>query len=176
MFKTNDYFIYSSRGVCRVDDVCDKQVNDVKRKYYVFHPVADKGAKIMIPVDNKKTFMRATITPQEAKQIISYFDTSEMIPWNDNKKLRDKEFDVYIRQSDAQEVAKILKVLLFRKANSVSLNKKFADTDNRLLLSLQQLLFNELAVVLGVSSEKIAGYISEAVARVAAKTAENAVV
>lgn len=168
MFKTNDYFIYSSRGVCRVDDVCDKKVNDIKRTYYVFHPVADKEARIMIPVDNKKIFMRATITPDEAKQIISYFDNSELIEWNDNKKLRDKEFDTAIRQSDAQELAKILKVLLFRKSNSVSLNKKFADTDNRLLLSIQQLLFNELAVVLGVPADKISCYIADAVTKVSA--------
>ena len=168
MFKTNDYFIYSSRGVCRVDDVCDKKVNDIKRTYYVFHPVADKEARIKIPVDNKKIFMRATITPDEARQIISYFDNPDMIPWNDNKKLRDKEFDVAVKQSDAQELAKILKVLLFRKANSASLNKKFADTDNRLLLSIQQLLFNELAVVLGVSADKISCYITDAVTKVSA--------
>lgn len=168
MFKTNDYFIYSSRGVCRVDDVCDKKVNDIKRTYYVFHPVADKQARIMIPVDNKKIFMRAMITPEEARQIISYFNTSELMAWNDNKKLRDKEFDIAIRQSNAQELAKILKVLLFRKANTVSLNKKFADTDNRLLISIQQLLFNELAVVLGVTADKISGYIAEAVATVPA--------
>lgn len=155
MFKTNEYFIYAPRGVCRIDDVCDKKVNDTTRTYYVFHPVSDKAAKIMIPVDNKKIFMRSIIDPKKAQQIIHYFHTSEMIPWDDNKKLRDKQFETLLKQSDAERLSEVLKVLLFQKVQSVSVNKKFADTDNRLLLSIQQLLYNELSVVLNLPYEKI---------------------
>lgn len=90
MFKTNDYFIYSSRGVCRIDDICDRSINHTKRTYYVFHPVTDKDAKIMIPIDNQKIFMRAIISPEEAEEIIDYFSSPDVIPWNDNKKLRTK--------------------------------------------------------------------------------------
>ncbi|MEG0591569.1 MAG: hypothetical protein RR496_07990, partial [Lachnospiraceae bacterium] len=57
--------------------------------------------------------------------------------------------------SNASELSKILKVLLLRKLNADVINKKFADTDNRLLLSLQHLLFNELAIVLKAERETI---------------------
>lgn len=155
MFEINDYFVYSSRGVCCIDDICEKKLGQTNRIYYVFHPVTDSNNKIMTPVDNQKISMRAIMSKDEANNLIASFKEPNEMEWHESKKARDKVFDVILKRGDIFEHGQLLKLLMIKRDYARTISKKFADTDNRLLVSLQKLIYNELAVVLECTSEKV---------------------
>lgn len=59
MFKVGDCIIYSAHGVCRIDDICEKNFSSEKKLYYVLHPLEDSRLKISVPVDSHKVNMLA---------------------------------------------------------------------------------------------------------------------
>lgn len=147
MFKVNDYFVYSSRGVCCIDDICEKDMGQAKKNYYVFHPVTDSNNKIMTPVDNQKIPMRAIMTKEDASKLLETLKKPNVLDWNPSKKVRDQEFDRMIKAGTVFDHAMLLKLLMTKRENNRSISKKFADTDNRLLCSIQKTLYHELAIV-----------------------------
>ena len=41
MYNIGDLIIYSSHGICRIDDICEKEYYGVAKNYYVLHPMED---------------------------------------------------------------------------------------------------------------------------------------
>lgn len=54
MFTKVDLVVYSSHGIFRIDDVCDKTYAGITRTYDVMHPIEDYGLTIQTPIDNEK--------------------------------------------------------------------------------------------------------------------------
>ena len=61
MFNVGDLIIYSTHGICQIDEVCEKTVLGVSRHYYVLHPLEDAKLTISTPVDNDKVVMMKVV-------------------------------------------------------------------------------------------------------------------
>lgn len=155
MIKMNDYFVYGTKGVCHLDDICEKSDGSQTRTYYVFHPVVNSGNKIMIPTVNPKIAMRPLINKEEAVQVIETFREPLTMEWSDNKKVRDKEFGDITKNGPLTAQAQLLKLLFLRQQYMKAQSKRFSDTDNRLLTTLQRQLFCELSLVLEKPYEEV---------------------
>ncbi|WEK53717.1 MAG: CarD family transcriptional regulator [Candidatus Cohnella colombiensis] len=154
MFNIGDLIIYSSHGICRIDDICDKTIMDVTRRYYILHPVQGSAIKISTPVDNKTVVMLDLIDREEAEEIIQSF-TLPGIPWIDKSSQRNHTYTEIINRGNRKEIASIVNTLMIRQHDAEINKKKPHEQDRRLLLSTQTVLFSELAHALDTTYEAI---------------------
>lgn len=155
MFNIGDLVIYSSHGICRVDDICEKTISDVTRKYYVLHPMENSHhLTISTPIDNDKVAMFELIHEDEATEILESFKNLG-IEWVDNANIRHKVYTDIITTGERKEIAKIVNTLT-RKQMEAELNgKKLYEQDRKLLNTTQNTLFKELAISLNMTFDEV---------------------
>ncbi len=164
MFNIGDLVIYSAQGICRIDDICEKNFQGNNKSYYVLHPVNNSKLEISIPVDNNKITMQELIKRGEAEEILESFRYPG-IDWIEINTMRNQVYSGIVKTGNRREISRVLNTLM-REKNKVELNgKKFYEQDNKLLTSIQNILFSDLAMSFGTTaeiiSEKINGIISE---------------
>lgn len=160
MFNIGDTIIYSVHGLCQIDDICEKTYSDVTRNYYVLHPLSQANLTISVPVDNDKVIMLKTMNREQAEEILQSFNKPG-IPWVEDVKKRKSQYNNVVKTGDRREIAKIANSLM-RKSFEYSLDKKrMYDQDRRLLSTIQDLLFKELANSLDTSFEDISAQVDE---------------
>ena len=160
MFTIGDTIIYSVHGLCQIDDICEKTYSDVTRNYYVLHPLSQANLTISVPVDNDKVIMLKTMNREQAEEILQSFNKPG-IPWVEDVKKRKLQYNNIVKTGDRREIAKIANSLM-RKSFEYSLDKKrMYDQDRRLLSTIQDLLFKELANSLDTSFEDISAQVDE---------------
>src|SRR3954453_20955357 len=156
MFNVGDLIIYSSLGICRIDDICEQTYNGNTRKYYVIQPIEDKNLTIHNPVDNDQVVMLAMINREDALEILESFK-EKGIRWIEKGHDRTKEYTDIVKTGNRKEISKILNTLMRKKFDADRNGKKIGDPDRRLLSSIQNIMFKELAIALNTSFESIFG-------------------
>ena len=70
MFSVNDYVVYGSEGVCKVESIGHPEIAglDKMKEYYTLSPVYRSG-KIYTPVDSN-IHMRSVISRNQAEELI----------------------------------------------------------------------------------------------------------
>ncbi|MCB2291796.1 CarD family transcriptional regulator [Clostridium sp. CS001] len=164
MFNIGDLVIYSTHGICHIDEICEKTYLDITKNYYILHPVEDSKLTISIPVDNDKVIMLELIHKEEAEEILESFKHSG-IDWIEFGNHRTQIYYEIVKSGNRREICKIANTLM-RKRHEVEISgKKINEPDNKLLRYIQNILFTELAVSLNttfeVIYEKIISFISE---------------
>ncbi|AZK45665.1 CarD family transcriptional regulator [Paenibacillus lentus] len=154
MFEVGNLIIYSGHGICRIDGISEKEIAGVTRCYYDLHPLHGANLKISVPVDNKSILMLDLIERDEAEEIIQSFKLPG-IQWIDRNTERNYTYSNIINTGNRKEIAKIINTLMRQKLKVELNNKKFGQQDQKLLISTQQILFNEIAISLETSYEAI---------------------
>ena len=159
LFKKGDLVIYSSHGICKIDDICEKKISNVTKSYYSLHPMDDRKLSISIPVDNDKVNIQELLTKEESENIIDSFKF-EGYEWIDMSNERNTKYNEILKQGNRTEIAKIANTLMKKKIEIEDNNKKFYEKDKKILQSIQNALFAELAFILHTTSEDIAEQIN----------------
>lgn len=154
MFNKGDLVLYSTHGICRIDDICEKTISYVTKKYYILHPMKDSNLSISIPVENDKVTMLELLTKEEAESIMESFKF-EGYEWINVDNVRCTKYNEIIKQGNRTEIAKIANTLMKKKTDLESDGKKFHEKDKKILSGIQNILFSELAFILNTSSDKI---------------------
>lgn len=155
MFEVGDLIVYSGHGICKVDSISDRTIAGNTKKYYVLHPI-DNSSKLTIntPVDNDESVISKLMSKQEAEKILESFK-QDGVEWIDRPQLRSKEYNEAINTGDKEKVASVLNTLL-RKKHQIELEeKKFYAQDQKLLDSIETILYKEMAIALDTSSGSI---------------------
>lgn len=160
MFNIGDVIVYSEHGLCQIDDICEKTISNVTRQYYVLHPLAQSNLTISTPIDNDKVVMLKTLEREEAELILESFNQPG-IEWIADVKLRSKKYNSMIQTGNRNEITSIANTLMRKNLELRSVNKKMYDLDRRLLTTIQNILFNELAMSLNTSFEEITARVNE---------------
>ncbi|MCF3944846.1 CarD family transcriptional regulator [Oceanobacillus alkalisoli] len=154
MFKVGDLIIYSTHGVCKIDDICERSYRDETREYYILHPMEDPNLTISVPVDNEKVVMLDIMEKQEAKTILDLFEEPG-IEWIEDAKQRNKKYNSLINGGDRDDIVKIANTLM-RKQKEAKVNKeRMYDQDQKMLEEIQRIMFQELAASLDTTVERI---------------------
>lgn len=154
MFKVGDLIIYSSHGVCKIDDICERSYRDVTREYYILHPMEDPNLTISVPVDNEQVVMLDIMGQKEAKTILESFEEPG-IEWIEDAKQRNRKYNSLINSGDRDEIVKIANTLM-RKQKEAKINKeRMYDQDQKMLEEIQRIIFQELAASLDTTVERI---------------------
>lgn len=154
MFEQGDYVVYSSYGVCFIDEIVEKIIDASKRLYYVLHPIHEANSKILTPVDNKKVKMRAVMTPEEAKEILENIATSECTQILDRKQ-RDLAYTKILKEGNPNELAEIISTLKIESREKETDKKKVSATDKKYLDKAEGLLYSEISISLSMDMNQI---------------------
>lgn len=155
MFQVGDLMIYSSHGMCRVEDICDKTINGVTKKYYVLLPIeSNYKMTIMTPVDNDKVSMLELLKLAEAEEIMTTFSGPGM-EWTEHPTQRHRQFVQFINGGNRQDIAKVITAYLHREAEPKATQNRLHDNDKKLLENARRILFKELSACYKCSTDEI---------------------
>lgn len=155
MLNIGELVIYSGQGICKVDDICDQTYAGNTKTYYVLHPLENSHQlTISIPVDNQKVNMSRLINSDQAAEILGSFHLPGA-DWIENNHSRAQVYNDIVKKGNRKETAKVVNTLIRKKQQSERNEKKFAEQDKKLLFSIQNILFNELAISLNTTYEAI---------------------
>lgn len=164
MFQVGDLMIYSSQGMCRVEDICEKTMNGNTRMYYVLQPMESNfKMTIMTPVDNDKVSMLELLKIAEAEKIMEIF-SGPAGEWPDHPTQRHKKFLEAINSGDRMNIAHLVLSYLERETNPDANQNRMQDNDKKLLDNAKRILFKELAACYSCSVDTIRERISERMA------------
>ena len=76
MFKIGDVIIYSAHGLCKIDDICEKNYGDTTATYYVLHPLENAKLSISIPVNSKQVVMQKMMERGKDRRDFGYFQSA----------------------------------------------------------------------------------------------------
>ena len=81
MYQIGELIIYSSHGICRIDDICQKTILGKTRQYYVLRPIENKeNLTINAPIQQNENLIQRLINLEEANEILQSFK-DEGIEW-----------------------------------------------------------------------------------------------
>ena len=152
MFKIGDTIIYSSHGLCQIDGISEKTFSGVTKTYYVLHPLNNEKLEISTPVDNKT--ISTLMAKEEAQELLDLF-TQPGVEWVEKGNQRTQGYSLIAKKGDRKEIAKVINTLLVKKHELENNNKKFPEQDRKILVSMQSILFSELALALNTTTEEI---------------------
>ncbi len=160
MFEVGDYIVYSSKGVCKVEDIGTIDMDGIskERLYYTLTPVYDKGGHVFTPVDNNKVVRRPVISREEAEELIEGIEEIEALGIKDDRK-REAEYKEALKKCDTKEWIRILKMLYARRDKRIAEGKKMTSSDEKYLNLAKESLDGELAIALKISREEVDEYI-----------------
>jgi len=159
-FGVGDYMVYGTVGVCQVKEVAklDFMAND--KVYYSLVPVFDKGGTIYIPVDNEKVLMRKVITKEAATACIEHLPEVEVEDYTN----RNERLQVYrekLLSGDSEQWAEVVKGMASLSEDKKEKGRGLTINENENMKMAENLLFGELAIVLGMSIEEVPAYIEK---------------
>lgn len=154
MFEQGDYIVYSSYGVCFIDEIVEKIIDASKRLYYVLHPIHEANSRILTPVDNKKVKMRAIMTPDEAEEVLDNITSNDCNPILDRKQ-RDLAYTKILKEGNPDELAEIINALTIESHEKEIDKKKVSATDKKYLDKAESLLYSELSISLSMDIDEV---------------------
>lgn len=154
MFKEGDLVTYSTHGICKIVDICTKTYSGITRNYYVLHPIGDSNLTIQCPTDNKQNVMQEMMDEGEAEEILESFKQPGM-NWIEKPNDRKRYYSDMLKTGNRETIAKIVNTLMRKKRKVENDGKKLAEADRKMLCSIQNILFKELAFSLNTSFETI---------------------
>lgn len=155
MYQIGELVIYSSHGICRIDDICQKTILGKTRQYYVLRPIENKeNLTINAPIQQNENLIQRLINIEEANEILQSFK-DEGIEWEENANVRYNLFNKIVQQGNRKEIAKVINTLLKKKRELKAQEKNLHKRDEELLRRVQNILYKELSIALDVSLAEI---------------------
>ncbi|WP_203334812.1 CarD family transcriptional regulator [Planococcus beigongshangi] len=155
MFNIGDQIIYSTHGLCIIDDIREETIAGVTRKYYLLHPTENHHRiTIRTPVDNDKVVMLSLMKKDAALDIIKAFEEAPL-EWAESPNARFNYFSDILNTGDRQSVAQVVNTLMRRKIDAKLEGKNLYERDHKILNSAQSILFKELALALDITFEEV---------------------
>ena len=157
MFKINDYVIYGSNGVCKVEDIEKISMRDKELEYYILSSMNNPRMTIKIPVNNNM-FIRELISKSDVVSLIAYASKNETMEIEDYRK-KNQEYKSIIKSGNLIEIIKVINSIKLEKNEKASLGKKINKTEEDILISAKKQLYQEMAIVLGININEVDEYI-----------------
>lgn len=160
MFSINDTVMYSTVGVCRVEGVSALALGRESKDYYVLRPLSNGGSTVYIPVDNEQLLskVRKVITRDELSDLLSCDIAAE---WIDDSTARSAAYSDIIKSGDRSRIIGIILTLTNRRRSLSGTGRKLRISDERALRDCERIIGDEVAYVLGISTEKAIDYIKD---------------
>ena len=164
MFQKNDYVIYGSNGVCRIQEIGPLDIPGIpqERIYYTLVPYYKKDSQIFTPVDSSKNVMRPLIQKACILQLLDEIPDLEPI-WVKDEKQRETQYKETLRKCDCRELIRIIKTIYVRMQARIAEGKKITASDEKYFHLAEEHLYGEFAFILGIERDQVRDFITEKV-------------
>lgn len=159
MLRKNDYVVVGSTGVCQVSGIIEESFSgNETREYYVLEPVSGNASTIYVPTDNDQLCMRNIMSKKEVDKLVEDLAKADF-SWNEEDQKRKAEYAEIARVCDPFELAKVIITLIKRQEELDESGRRLSSIDSEALKFSEQILKDELALALGMDSEKTISYL-----------------
>ena len=159
MFNINDYVVYGSNGVCKIQDIKkEKNMGGIEEEYYILVPVYNERMTIKTPVNNPRVLMREVLTKDEVMELIKLMAKNEVVDIEDIKK-RNEAFRIGLRSGDGEELIKIINSIKLEKKEKEALGKKLNKTEEDIMVNARKQLYQEFSIALNIDIDDVKEYV-----------------
>ncbi|MBE6750720.1 MAG: hypothetical protein E7560_06115 [Ruminococcaceae bacterium] len=160
MFLKGEIVVYGQSGVCKIEDICEKElIRNQKKRYYVLKPIFQPNNVIYAPFENNKVFMRKVITKTEAEALI--LKIPQIIDALPESEVATEEYKKQISNYECADLIKLTSQIYSKRLLARSQKKKLGFLDEKYMSQAENLLFGEFSVALGIPFDEVQKYIEE---------------
>jgi CarD family transcriptional regulator len=160
MYQVNDTVIYSTQGVCRIENITEKDFMGKKREYYVLIPMSNPGTTLFAPTDNEAVLakMRRVLSAEEIHRLVEAA-AGEELAWIVNENERKEKFRQILSSGDHKSLILMIKAIWIQKNNRLAEGRRLHMSDERFFKDAEQLLYDEFQYVLNINKADLISYI-----------------
>ncbi len=162
MFCVNDYVVYGSEGVCRIENIGRMEISglDKNKDYYTLVPVYKSG-RIYTPTDST-IIMRRVITKERAQELVEHISqiNSELDVPRDPK-LAAAFYRELVRTYECEKLISVIRYIFQKQQELIPLKKTLSAVDSKYYRMAQDILYGELGFALGIAPNEVKGYIEK---------------
>ena len=114
MYKVDDLIIYSTHGLCRINEITEKTYGETTKDYYVLQPLTTPKVSINVPIKIDKVQFLDIVNAKEAAKIIELFKAAYSDDLERNFQ-RNDNFLKFVNEGNRSELVKIISILLQRQ-------------------------------------------------------------
>lgn len=154
MFQQGQQVIYGGNGVCRIEEIIERDIGvlGVKQVYVIRLAT---GLTSYVPVESN-VFMRALITPEEAEQVLADYPSIGIRTFaGSNSKALSDQYRAIIARHDPREMLCLYKSLHNKVEQAQIAGKKPGTMDERFASAALDQVAQELSIVLRRSMQEI---------------------
>lgn len=152
MLKVGEYVIYQEQ-VCQIKE---QKINEFTHlESFILVPITDSSLKVNVPIDNPN--IKNLMTKQEIEDLLSKIKTIPLIEVDD--KLLESEYKKLFHSGNREDLVKIIKTTYRRNQARINHNKKTSEKDTHYFTLAENLLYSEIAAVLGITLEEAKEYV-----------------
>lgn len=160
MYSIGEKVFYGVHGVCIIEDIQEQNFTGQNRSYYTLRSYQNESLQLYHPVECENSKLEPVISAETAREILEVFKKPAS-EWQDRPTSRNYQYREAINSSDHFEIAQMVNTMLRKKFELVRAEKKMPSQDMQNLLKVSPILYEELALSLGTTAEKIAKQIEE---------------
>ena len=163
MFDIGETIIHK-RDICEVVDILEKYRDD--GDYYKLRVLDDSGVTIYSPIENTFGLLRRPISKADALELIENIPDIE--PVQLSKMNVGQEYKALVDSGKHADLVRVIKTSYLRREEKEAVRKKPGENDRIYFRLAEQVLYDELAVSLGMTFTQARDFV---MSRVAALTA-----
>lgn len=162
MYNINDMVVYLPCGVCRIDDITEKDFSGDPVKYYVLRPEGDSKSTFYVPVNSETLTaqMHKVITEEEINDLIRTMPDAADI-WIEDEHQRKERYTQLLHEGNRSEIIKLIKTIYIHQQELREHKKKLRSADEHFLKDAENMLHEEFAYVLGIPKNQVLDYIKQ---------------
>lgn len=152
-----DTVIYSTTGLCKVNDIVIRTVLGKSREYYVLSPVYQDRSTCFVPVDydSERIRIEKPLSKEQAEEMLVFITDSSPAKWIAHINDRKLQYSAILRDGSRKEKIQLLKTLYIYRQKLWEQNKRPNSSDEHILNNCREQIFCELAYVLDKPMEEI---------------------
>ncbi|MBQ8267324.1 MAG: hypothetical protein IJZ21_02955 [Clostridia bacterium] len=156
MFRIDDVIVYGSQGICKVEKIETKQIGKQTADYYVLKPLFKENTAVFVPMQNEAltSKMQNVLTKAQAEELIRKITLIYVIKPSDEAEKREL-YKAVLSSGDREKLIALIKTIRSERDERRESGKKLNINDEQTLTKAEQLLYNELAFVLGCEPDEV---------------------
>ena len=163
-FKKGDLVVYSTNGVCVLEDIREMNLGGDTHMYYILRPKSNGGSTVFIPCDNEvlTAKLRYVLTKDEIDEILRGVKKHD-IDWIADRRARGESFREIMVGGVRGEMLSMIRCLYQRRRELAEQSKRLSSTDEGFLKTAEKLVSEELGFALGIPASDVGDYIRSVV-------------
>lgn len=159
-FEAGDTILYAGSGVCKIDEIAQKDLGLGKMDYYILKPISSSNNTFYVPTDKEAltSKMRKLLSENEIDEILSSMPDMD-VNWIDNDNLRREKYKEIIRESDISKLIKLTKSIYAHKQTLAEKGKKLRLSDENIMREAENIILDELSEVLNIDRDNVLSFI-----------------